>query len=105
MVDIDDGSNVAPALKLSVNGNYEGEMSIEELEEVDEVVKSDNEPLKRQRIGVSTTEMEKGIVIDYAVQESMHAWTLNNIEERLEAFTEIDEPFVTVDEIAVRFGD
>lgn len=107
MVEYDDDSiGVGCVLVLRVRGTYDGELSIEELEDIDEqmeVVESGRN--FSERIDVNTTSMEKHVSVEYAVQKSISAKALSNKEDRLDAFTVLEDPFIVIDVTTVEFID
>lgn len=82
---------------LRVRGDHEGELTVEQLEEIDEQmeVKHLGENFA-ERIDVQTTEFEKTVTIEYVIKKSIAEWALHNKVERLGAFTELGDPFITV---------
>lgn len=99
MVDFDDGDTlgVGCVLTLKARGKNEGELSLEELEEIDEQMLKVGVSRTGQRVGVSTTEIEKMVTVEYAYQESISVKSLENLQERLEAFTPLKEPYINID--------
>jgi hypothetical protein len=84
-------------LLLSVHGTHEGELTIEELEEIDDVMaKKEGGKNLTSRIDVSTTEAETKVLVKYIIQTSLSVSALTNKEDRLSHFTVLDDPFIFV---------
>jgi len=88
---------------LKVRGDHEGELTIDELESIDEQMEV-NEAGNNlaTRIDVDTTSAKYMVTIEYVVQTTMLEQALHNKVERLEHFTVLDDPFITVGARAFR---
>ena len=98
MPEYDAGSmGIGCVLVAKARGKHKGELSIDELEEVDEQMLQLGSSRTGQRVDVTTTLTENRVSIEYAYQESILSKSLTHAEDRLEAFTVLEEPFIVVD--------
>lgn len=96
-------AGVGCVLVLKAKGNHKGELSIDQLEEIDGVMLEVGSSRTGQRINVSTTRTDNMVSIEYAYQESILSKSLRQAERRLDAFTVIEEPFIVADVKAAEF--
>lgn len=83
---------VGCVLILTVRGKHRGELPLEQLERIDDEMEIKEGGVNlTERTDVSTTEFEKLVKIEYAVQTKVSDWRMSNKAERIEAFTDLDD--------------
>lgn len=97
------GKGIDCLVSLKVMVDREGEMTHEELEQIDDQMLKVGSSRTGQRIGVSTTKMEKSATVKYIYQESLLSMSIATAEDRLEAFTDFDSPTIFVDTEVVEY--
>lgn len=97
--------NVGCVLSLTVRGNYEGILEPEELEGIDNEMLQLGASRTGQRVDVTTTQSEGMVSVEYVYQESILTKSLYWAEERLGAFTVLEEPFIVIDVVTAEFKE
>lgn len=100
-----DIGNIGCVLSLTVRANYEGILEPEELEGIDKEMLQIGSSRTGQRVDVTTTAAEDLVSVEYVYQESVLTKSLFWAEERLEAFTVLEEPFIVVDVVTAEFKE
>lgn len=101
----EDKMEVGCELELTVHGKHEGELTIDELEEIDDVMeKREGGKNLTSRVDVTTTRVEDKVLLKYIVQTSLNTSGLANMEDRLRHFTVLDDPFIFVDAQQVEYS-
>lgn len=91
-------------LIVRIRGEHKGPLDPEILEQIDEqVIEHSGSERTGTRVGVESTKTEFGVSIEYAFQESFLAWGLMNLQERVEAFTDLKDPVVVADVATAEF--
>lgn len=83
-----------PLLRVVVH--KEGEIDIDELEQVDDIMLDLGSQRTGNRTDVTTTESKYTTHIEYVYQERLLSKSVANAEERLAAFTDFDEPSIFI---------
>lgn len=89
--DVGDTIEIICALKLTVRGKKKGELTSEELEQLDEQVeKGGGVERTGQRVNVTSTLHKDSFSVEYAFQESLSLRGLNNLKKRLDVITDLE---------------
>lgn len=96
-------TGVGCVLILKAVGDHEGELTIEELEEIDDVMLEVGASRTGQRTDVETTRMANTVRVEYAYQESMNHRSPETAAKRLDAFTVLEDPFIVIDVATAEF--
>ena len=94
-----DGCLLAVELKVE----KEGELSQEELEQLDEEMSKLGSQSTGQRIGVNSTGRPGRASVKYVYQERLSSWSMKNLIERVEAFTDFDDATAFIGTEVVEF--
>lgn len=97
--------SIGCVLSLTARANYEGILEPEELESIDGEMLQLGASRTGQRVDVTTTQSEGMVSIEYVYQESILTKSLYWAEERLEAFTVLEEPFIVIDMVTAEFKE
>ena len=81
-------------LKLRLRVKNEGELTKEELKALDEEMTKLGTSRTGQRTDVTSTKFEHGATLEYVYQEPIMAKSMITAEERMEAFTDFDNPTI-----------
>lgn len=91
-------------LIIRIRGEHKGPLDPEILEQIDrQVVENSGTERTGERVSVESTKTEFGVSIEYAFQESFLSAGIENLQERLEAFTDLKDPVVVVDVATAEF--
>ena len=94
-----DGCLIAVELKV----DKEGELTQDEMDQLDEQMAKLGSDRTGQRIGVTSTEFEGSASVKYVYQERLNHWSIKNLIERVEAFTDFNDATAWIGTEVVEF--
>ncbi len=97
------GVDTGCLIVLKASGQYDGQPTIEELEEIDDVMEGVGSERTGKRVDVDTTFAENLASVSYAYQESLNHKDIEHAVERLELLTELTDPYITIKSNTFRF--
>ena len=89
------------AVELMVN--KEGELTQDEMEQLDQQMSKLGSERTGRRIGVNSTDMKDTARVKYVYQERLTSWSMKNLIERVEAFTDFDDATAFIGTEVVEF--
>lgn len=100
-----DITSLGCVLSLKAVGEYEGELGIEDLEEIDDVMVNIGSQRTGQRVNVDSTRVNRAVRVEYVYQESILSKSFEHAVDRLEMMTELENPYIVADTTTVEFRD